>query len=92
MIAILPNLVIKWVEKKQPEEALQKTTLEAANISVDVLQEALAVLKDQCTYYNAKLTQKRQELEECYTEIEKLRKENYLLRKLLSDKEGDDYA
>ena len=93
MIAVLPNLAIKWIEKKQPEEALQKTTLEAANISVDVLQEALAVLKDQCTYYNAKLTQKREELDDCYNEITKLRKENYLLRKLLSDKEeGEDYA
>lgn len=92
LIALLPNLAIKWVEKRQPEEALQKTTLEAANISVEVLQETLAVLKDQCIYYNAKLIQKRQELEDSYTEIEKLRKENYLLRKLLSDKEGEKNA
>lgn len=91
LIAILPNLAIKWVEKRQPEEALQKTTLEAANISVEVLQEALAVLKDQCTYYSAKLKQKRDELESCYSEIEKLKKENYLLRKLLSDKEEGEY-
>lgn len=44
-IATIPNLIIKIVDKK-PREDLNKATLEAADISFDMLKETLSACKN----------------------------------------------
>lgn len=40
------NLIIKFVETKRPQEELDKTAIEAADISFDILKESLSVVSE----------------------------------------------
>jgi hypothetical protein len=41
------NLFIKFVETRKPKEEIQKTVLEAADISLELLKDTLIVINDQ---------------------------------------------
>jgi hypothetical protein len=75
-IATLPNLIIKWVETRKPKEDLGKTTIEAADISFDMLKDTIASQIESIKFLQDRLDFKRKETEKIEKENEALCLEN----------------
>lgn len=45
LIATIPNLIIKLIEKSKPKSDLNKSSIEAADISLDMLKDTLMSCK-----------------------------------------------
>lgn len=89
-ITLLMNLIIKYIETRKPKEELDKTALEAADLSFDFLKESLAIAIQSIKDRDEKIKTQEiriKELDDCMEaaekEIEILHEE---MRKLKEDK------
>lgn len=79
-IATIPNLIIKWVESRQPRENLGKTTIEAADISLDMLKETIETQNETIKFLQDRLEIRRNEVKKAEKENEGLCIENDRLK------------
>jgi peptidoglycan hydrolase CwlO-like protein len=75
-IATIPNLIIKWVENRIPQENLGKTAIEAADISFDMLKETILSQKESIDFLQKRLEFRRNEAKRVEEENEALCLEN----------------
>lgn len=50
LIGLLPNLIIKIIERGKDKSDINKTSLESADLSMDILQDALKFSKEEIIY------------------------------------------
>jgi len=63
LIGLVPNLAIKWLEKQKPKEDLAKTSMESADLSLEMLTDANKTLVEHIKFQDERLLRKREELE-----------------------------
>lgn len=88
LIGLVPNLIIKWIEKQKPKEELDKTSIESADMSLEMLKLANETLLEHIKFQEERHRIAREELvylqqkyltlvEECERKLkEKDKKEN----------------
>lgn len=62
LLGFLPNLVLKLIEKYKTPQEKAKSELEAADLSVDTLTQALEEMRKHNKFLEEKLNQKREEI------------------------------
>lgn len=62
LVAVLPNILLKIVEKVKTPQEKEKGELEAADLSVDTLTEALKEMREHNKFLEDKLSSKRSEI------------------------------
>lgn len=62
LIAVLPNILLKFIDKVKSPQEKTKGELEAADLSVDTLTEALKEMREHNKFLEDKLSTKRSEI------------------------------
>jgi len=91
-IATIPNLIIKWIESRKPKEELGKSTIEAADLSLDMLietinsqRESIKFLQERTDFKKREVERLSKENEDLCLKIEELEKEI----KILTENKGE---
>lgn len=74
LIGLIPNLVLKIVEKLKTKEELDRVSLQSADISLDMLQDTNLALKQHIEYLNDRYDKKMNEIAMLEKQIEKYKK------------------
>lgn len=83
LIGFIPNLVLKIVEKTKSKEELGQVSIQAADISLDMLKDTIVSLKEHVEYLNQRYDKKKLEMLSLEEKINRLEKERNDRDKLL---------
>lgn len=80
LVGLVPNLIIKWAEKQKPREELEKTSIESADITLDMQRDLNSSLSAHIKFQDERLALKKEEIKALLERIKQLEDENCILK------------
>lgn len=75
LLGLLPNLILKLIDKIKDKQDITKSSLESADLSMDILQDALKFSREEIIYLTKQIREKEEEQFKLEKEIVRLKNE-----------------